>query len=106
MQETSKTPAGKELQVEVLPQMERVKEPLDLNLSEANDPFGAGEPSVFLKGIVLTDKSDTAIIETASRAYIVSVGDSIDAYWVVEEIEDKKVTLTDKNGNDLILTLN
>lgn len=105
----TKTPGGKDLQVEVLPQMERVKQPEDLNLSGFNDPFGtneSSESSIYLKGIVLSDKSDTAIIETNSRAYIVSVGDSVDTYWVVEKIEDKRVTLKDKNGNDLVLTLN
>lgn len=93
------------LQVEVLPQMERIKQPENLNLSEINDPFNTDEPSVYLKGTMLSDKQDTAIIETDGRAYIVSVGDSIGAYWVVEKIEDKKVTLVDTDGDNLVLTL-
>lgn len=95
------------LKVEVLPQMERVKQPGNLDISGVGDPFEAtGEPSLYLKGVVLSDKSDTAIIETDSRAYIVSVGDSIDSFWHVEKIEDRKVTLKDRNGVDLVLTMN
>lgn len=105
-QNSPETTDGQDLRVEVLPQMERVKQPEDLNLSQIDDPFEEGEPSLFLKGIVLSEKTDTAIIETGSRAYIVSVGDSIDSFWHVEKIENRKVTLKDKNGNDLILTMN
>ncbi len=105
-QNNSGITGGQDLRVEVLPQMERVKQPEDLNLSQIDDPFEEGEPSLFLKGIVLSEKNDTAIIETGSRAYIVSVGDSIDSYWHVEKIENRKVTLKDKNGNDLVLTMN
>lgn len=94
------------LNVEVLPQMERLKLPVDLDISLVEDPFETGETSVYLKGVVLSDKKDTAIIETDSRAYIVSVGDSIDSFWYVEKIEDRRVTLKDKSGNDLVLTMN
>jgi type II secretory pathway component PulC len=105
-QDDPQTPDGSDLKVEVLPQMERVKQPKDLNLSQVKDPFEAAEPSVFLKGVVLSDKTETAIIETESRAYVVSIGDTIEPYWQVESIEEKKVILKDRNGEDLILTLN
>ncbi|MBP7177176.1 MAG: hypothetical protein KBA53_13300 [Thermoclostridium sp.] len=104
-------PNDQKLQVEILPQMERVKLPEELNLSRVTDPFTAGETgetveqSLSLKGIVLSENTSTAIIETGSRAYIVSVGDSIDSFWHVESIEEKSVILTDINGSSLILAL-
>jgi hypothetical protein len=94
------------LKVEVLPQMERVKQPENLDISQVDDPFEAGESSVYLKGVVLSDNTGTAIIETDSRAYIVSVGDSFESFWQVEKIEERKVTLKDRNGVNLVLTMN
>lgn len=102
------TPGSQDMKVDVLPQMERVKQPEDMNLSEVTDPFSTGETgeqSLFLKGIILSEDKDTAIIETASRAYIVSVGDSIDSFWHVASIEEDRVILTDSSGSSLILAL-
>ncbi len=102
---------GQNLQVEILPQMERVKLPEDLNLTLVTDPFGTGETvetveqSLSLKGIVLSENTRTAIIETESRAYIVSVGDSIDSFWHVASIEEKSVIITNVNGDSLMLAL-
>jgi|LSQX01.2.fsa_nt_gb type II secretory pathway component PulC len=94
------------LKVEVLPQMERVKPSEDIDFTKTNDPFSTNEAVAFsLKGVLLSEEKDAAIIETGSRTYIVSAGDSIGSYWVVEKIDDKKVTLIDRDGNDLVITL-
>lgn len=94
------------LKVEVLPQMERVKPSEDIDFTKTNDPFSTNDTVAFsLKGVLLSEEKDAAIIETGSRTYIVSAGDSIGSYWVVEKIDDKKVTLIDRDGNDLVITL-
>lgn len=105
-QNTINNAGDQNLKVEVLPQMERVKQPEKLDISQVGDPFESGETTLYLKGIVISDDTDAAIIETDSRAYIVSVGDSIDSYWYVEKIENQKVTLKDRNGMNLVLTMN
>lgn len=86
--------------VEILPQMERVTES-SVSLDGMNKDLFAtdsGNIVMTLKGLAISGEEKSAIIETANRAYVVSIGDKI-GDWNIAQIDEAGVVLQDKEGN-------
>lgn len=88
--------------VDVLPQIERVKN-TNIKINEnVKDPFSSEGMTMQLKGITLYEDRNTAILETQNNAYVVSEGNKIEQ-WTVQRIDMDSVLLVDSQGNEFIL---
>lgn len=87
--------------VDVLPQIQRTKfTEVDKNIK---DPFSSGNTAtIALKGIILYEEKNTAILETQESSYVASEGDKVEG-WTVKSIDAGNVILTSAEGNELTL---
>lgn len=90
---------GPQEEAEILPQPRRENE--DESTEITRDPF-AGPTT--LKGLITGDGGgNLAIIKSGATTYVASEGELIAEHWIVDEITDENVTLTDQSGEDAIL---
>ena len=87
--------------VDVLPQIQRTKfTEVDKNIK---DPFSSGNTAtIALKGIILYEEKNTAILETQESSYVASEGDKVEG-WTVKSIDAEQVLLISTEGNELTL---
>lgn len=88
--------------VDVLPQIERAKNPDIIIDDKTKDPFSSDNAAMLLKGITIYKDKNTAIIETQNSAYVVCEGDVIEG-WNVRRIDTDGVLLVNTEGNEYTL---